>query len=327
MTQEEFKDWLDDDDKQSVSFNDNEYAYTFIKVYVQNGLSYLYCQTRQVNAHDYRINNYHYSGIYNSNDGIIYDVNPRMKRLYPEMIDTNTPYDMANKVELKVWELVDKMLDNDPSNLTIQALPLAVEDEMKRKAPYTASGMARQLFIFRKPIDDFTFACDFRKGQLTEEELLDYIYDPAELTERLAREYFDNNQEKMLWFFKTRDEVQKALERMESLPPDHQIKRIRDLITAVSSVPAKTVTATINWRDESLTLKMDADTLRQDCFGGYNVNCISEKDRPIFRAHYGQFGGFYPEDITEIRYGKKVLYQAATDEPVQAEGEEITLKM
>ena len=79
---------------------------------------------------------------------------------------------------------------------------------------------------------------------------------------------------------------------------------------AVKDSGAKTVNVTIIKGGEEYSFKYSADRLSRYLDGRYSAWEMPPKDRDGFYERFGRYSDFTPEDITEISYRGKTLYEA-----------------
>lgn len=202
ITSEEFKKWLDDESSAFLSFKLSNTMYGIMKVPKAKGFYYLYTQYNYGNDSIVRNQGFRYSGIYSQENGLIYDSHENFRRLFPELEHNESLMQMLDTVTAKVKRLIEQTIGNDRNSLRITALPDQAKESLNAADKYSIDCEARELFLQGVSSDEAVgYSCDFQFKSWPESDLLDYIRNPAEFTERQAQEYIETHQEGILWEF------------------------------------------------------------------------------------------------------------------------------
>ena len=122
ISTEEFKKWLNSENGNLFSFKENNASYGIMKVPKADGFYYLYTQCNYGKDSIVRNRRFEYSGIYNQEDGLIYDSHGYFRKLFPEMEHNESLGQMSDTVTDKVQRLIWQTIGNDRSKLSITEL-------------------------------------------------------------------------------------------------------------------------------------------------------------------------------------------------------------
>lgn len=324
---EEFKKWLDSENGNMFSFKENNASYGIMKVPKADGFYYLYTQCNYGKDSIVRNRRFEYSGIYNQEDGLIYDSHGYFRKLFPEMEHNESLGQMSDTVTDKVQRLIWQTIGNDRSKLSITELSDKGKESLDTAAKYSVDGKARELFLQGVNSSEAVgYTCDFQFGGWSESDLLEYIRNPPGFIERQAREYIDTHQEDILWEFQRNDLVAASMKRMEA-NEDSPLYRLRNIMAVMNNLPAKTVSVTVCKEGTEFTFKTDACELRRDPFSYYSTLNMAAPDRRQFESLYGRHSNYTPEEITDISYRGSSVYSGEPYEPDQDEDEVFTMSM
>ena len=221
----------------------------------------------------------------------------------------NVAYDFTDAVRSRI----NSIINNDRNNLIIkddsQIKSYIQELRMKSMRENGMEREAREMFLAGKPPEDIVFDSNYEDYSidLTKNAYLSYISDKGETVDRFARQWIDNNQERMYVDFLENDITKAALQDIIA-DIGNPLHHMRAIIQAMRSVDCKTVNVTTVIDGKELTFKTTAEELKADCGSHYSGYNILAQDRHDFTATYGDHADYRPQDIVQITYGKKVLY-------------------
>lgn len=162
----------------------------------------------------------------------------------------------------------------------------------------------------KRYLDDLEVADEYQCDYTVDEYhiyLTDFVLDKDAATKRLAEEYHkastDDIREDVIRNRYTKDELLKF--RNNEYPNYTAMKRI------IRAIPDRCNQVNVTMRKEGkeLTFKYEARLLRMDCGKSYSTWYIPTISRCDFRVTFGDNADFKPEDISQITYGRKVLYK------------------
>ena len=304
-----FMGWLASAYSGGFEFATDDDHYTIIRVRKNEDFDYLYAQQQCSENGIERNENFKYTGIYCKLDGLLYDGRHAIRELIGDEAQSSKV--LREQLKLAVCRAVEGKIGNDRQ--TLQISELSTERKRKDLAYYlecAAAEDARKAYLedTYNADDGFSFRCDYEPDHWTEDSLLNYILNPVQYVEAEAGVYISSHQENMLMKFLCADAfaVEYAAILENTLAPVHRVKQI---MSAVSASPAKTVTVTICKDEIEFTFKTEAQEFRWDCTSTYSNWRIAATDRREFERLFGR-SSYRPEDILRITYARSVLYQA-----------------
>lgn len=311
ISKEEFEKWLHCDDYKPLTYQDRGTFITHLKVPRDEHFDYLYWQKNYRGTALERNNGFEYTGIYNKNDGLIYDAHNRFQKISPQIEFSKSISVMESELNEAVRTIIDSNINNDRNNLTVVRITdFEKEADLIHFKQHLAPKAARKLFLDGTSPEDIVFHCDYEYKGWTEDDLLDFIRSGEQFEISEATEYIASHQEEMLMQFLEHDLIKKKLQAIED-DPQNRLHRIKAIIDAVKSVPeAKTVTVRIDTPEATMSFKTSAAELRCDQTSTYSTYNIDASDRREFELLFGRGFSYSPDDIMRIDYGKKVLYEA-----------------
>jgi len=292
------------------------YNFTLMRVRKNADFDYLYTQRQYNGTGIVRDTKFEYAGIYFRRNGLVYDCQYNVRDLFdaPEAQDARSEEALLKYLKVAVRSSVETTISNDRNNLRITELSDQRRlEQLEYYQQSSAMGQARKMYLSQD--DDcgdegyqFTFQCEYRPEQWTEDSLLAYILDPDGYVCDEANKYFNSYQEVMLSDFLKGDIVVAAYNEMVG-NPSNPIHYVKGIMRAVSASSAKTVTVTIHKDGKEFTFKTEVRDLCLDCTDYYSDSYMMAADRRKFEELFGRYPKYRPEDIVRIEYARSVLYE------------------
>lgn len=320
-----FRAWLDGNDYKPFVIGKNNGGNLYVKIPRGDDFDYLFEDYLESDLNVDRQIKLKYCGIYHKSEHKLYDARGWFKTIDPTLEADHGLSNMADDVQDKVRELIENRLQNDIHNLDVQTISTKrLRQDLQYAEQYGASEKARKLFLLHAEPDDVRFECEYEFGILTDTFLLAYLSDSETFCHDQAMAYWAEHQEDMCLQFMINDVVRNELAELNALD-DSPLHRIREISEAVTDVSASTVSVTIYKDGNELTFRSDASQLRCDPGNHYSLWFLPAKDRAAFRSLFGPGADFSPEDITQITYYGKTVYEASPFEPQEDEGFELSM--
>ncbi len=313
-----FTNWLKTGNAGIYSVEQNGSVFSALKVRKNDIFDYIFVQKNsgsdEITREITRLNHFVCFGIYDKENGQLYNVQPSSiaEDLFAvfsgaEDLDAIKALELKAQLESSVREKVESMVGNDRSKLAASdfsdSAKVAVS-YLKKQARQTAV----ELFLnsaLQLPAVSF----EYTAASWNEESILSYIMNPAEYVEEEAQKALSNPyyREKIFLAFLLNDETERIYNEISSNPDDpmHIIKEIR---AAVKDVEANMVQVTILKNGIEFSFKTKTADLRNHA-GFYDAAHISTKDRKAMRDLFGGTPNYTPQEIIQIKTGRKVLYE------------------
>ncbi len=322
LTEEQLKKWLESDEHMLKCENTLAENQLF-KVPLNDNFTFIYYK-HITKDESFGLNkDLKNVGLYYKQDGCIYNSDYYIKSICEEDIpifkQESQKSDFADQLTAAVREHVEKVIDNNVSNLSTREL----SDEWKLRdvayfIEHTAKDHARRLFLSNTEVSDIEYECHCTFNSITDSEYIRFITDKDSLVKLKAEEYIQKNQEDILaQFFENtalKNELQKIYDDF-----DNDLYRIKAIMEAVNKSGAKTVNVTVNKDNKDFTFKYEADMLNRDPKGYYMNWAMKSSAEKDFEYFFGRNAHFYPEDITQITYCRNVIYDASEFDMAETE--------
>jgi hypothetical protein len=302
---DQFNAWLAGPEGGAFIFTMHNSHTAVIRVRKNADFEDLYYQRNFNSSAIERGDSFQYGGIYCRRDGLLYDRQYGISELAGEGRGAGQ---LLTRLEADVRGAVEAAIGNDRGNLRVKELTDQCKIEhLEHFEKYGAASKARERFLSDAD-GAFAYRCAYSPPPWTEDALLDYILDPEGYTAREAGGYIKFQQETILYAFMVNSAAVKEYIALAG-NPRHPAHRVKAIMRAMSATAAKTVRVTIRRDSAELTFKTEADELRRDCGSTYSTWHVAAADRQAVERLAGR-GGYGPEDIVRIEYGKAVLYEA-----------------
>jgi hypothetical protein len=184
-----------------------------------------------------------------------------------------------------------------------------------------ADGMARVMFLDKESSEDLHYECDYTTDTTDSTLMLKYLRHPTAAVEQAATDYWMNHQDDILLELRKNEVLREKLNRIYA-EKNNPLHKQRAIIEAVRESGAKTVNVTIIKGGEECSFKYSAEQLCQVYRNDYDTWDMSPKDRHEFEDRFGRWSSFTPEDISEISYRGKTLYDSSTFMPETPEDDD-----
>lgn len=330
FTDEELKEWFSNPNSCLLSKGDNYSTEYLIKVPYEKDFDLLfYNQTwREKNiALDAKLES---AGLYCRKDGCIYYPSYQLTHSCEgsEMIVENSgKVSFAEEFSKLIRARVEEIIDNKRSNISIKELTDSyLLRQMEYYSEYGAANDAKKEFIKGNAVSDIVYRCPFSSDSMSDTEYIRFILDRESLVEETAKTYIEEHQENMLAQFYNNALLKKELQSIYD-NPGHILHRVKAIIDAVQESGAKTVNVTINKEDKDFTFKYETRTLTVAPSSYYSTYNMKASDRREFENLFGRSADFYPNEITKITYGRKVIYDSSEFDMTETEDADMAQTM
>ena len=323
----ELSKWLQDDITKPAVIKNGDYVDTVIRVPYDDDFDFIFHQNNY-NGEPLTANaNMAYCGIYNKLDGQIYDIRYPIKGKLNEMDSTKSMQDIEQEFTDDVRSFIENIVDNNVDNLRSPYFENAQYDnrldDFRRNY---ADFIATKMFLSGDSTDDVKFQCGYYLERFSNAAMLRYMRYPGSTVEKAATSYWQTHQDDMLLELRKNEIIHEKLRAIEANPNNPLHKR-RAIMNAVNDSGAKTVNVTIIKGGEEYSFKYNADRLSRYMEGNYSKWDMAPHDREEFGRRFGTHSEFSPEDITEISYRGKTLYEADSLTPDESADEELSDNM
>ena len=315
----EFKVWLNGRSDRPYQIKDGYTTDFYLKAYKNKDFVYLY------NFRDYRGSgierhkDLEYAGMYCRITGLVYEAHGSLSRYFPEIEYSDGANMMAETVTVEVRAILNQRINDDPTCLGIKSLSPEYLGKLQNYYQNQFVSDVRQSFLNYESSDTgykshFSFDREWRDS-----DLMEYILQPEKFIMRQADLYMQEHAEDILLELKERELINNRLKELENME-DSSLHRLRNIQAAVKGISAKTLWVKIEKDDIEFEFKTEASELIRNVNGmNYSIWSMPYKDREEFRQLFGKNGSYYPEDITEISYCGKKIYEAEALESAPTE--------
>lgn len=322
ITDEELKEWLNTPGSMQLIKSDKHNSDVLVKIPYKQDFDLLFC-SHVWNADNLKLNEkLEIAGLYYRKDGCIYNSSYSFRSCCEDtdiIIEYSHKEDFAKKLTELVKAKVEEIIDNKRSNLTIKELTDGyLLNQMQYYSEYGAARDAKKAFIKGDEVSDIVYKCPYSVDSMSDADYIQFIVDKEPLIEREANEYIEKHQENMLAQFYNNTLLRKELKALYD-DPDNILHRVKAIIDAVKESGAKTVNVNINKEDKEFTFKYETRTLTVAPDSYYSSYNMKASDRREFENLFGRNANFYPSEITQITYGRNVIYDASEFDMTETE--------
>lgn len=322
ITDEELKAWFDLTDCYQLSKSDNYNTDHLVKIPYEKDFDLLFYSRTWYGKNIKLDEKLESAGLYYRKDGCIYNPSYSLECCLEdsEMIaDNSSKNDFAEKLTELVRTQVEEIIDNKRSNLTIKELSDGyLLNQMQYYSDYGAVSDAKKAFIKGDEVSDIVYKCPYSLDSMSDADYIQFIVDKKPLIEREANEYIEKHQENMLAQFYNNALLRKELKAIYD-DTDNILHRVKAIIDAVKESGAKTVNVSINKEDKEFTFKYETRTLTVAPDSYYSSYNMKASDRREFENLFGRNANFYPSEITQITYGRNVIYDSSEFDMTETE--------
>lgn len=312
FTEAQIKEWLNDPSAIKLTKNDKLATTILTKIPLGDDFDAIFYQHSFGNT-DFEIDrNLESAGLFCRKDGCVYNPRYYLKSCCEEIsifIEDSSKQDYKKELSDLIRSKVDSIIGNDRSRLSIAEIKSPeYRENINYFKKFMAADEAKKIFLYEKENFEIKFNCKFEIEQLSDETYLAFIKDRNTVVNEYANRIINDHQEGFLAQFIKNDYLQNELDKITE-NPDDILHKIKAIIKAVEKSGGKTVTVTICKEDENCTFKYEAAYLKRDPNGYYPSWNIIASDRHKFEDMYGRNARFYPEEITQITYGGKTIFE------------------
>lgn len=320
----ELSKWLQDDITKPAVIRNGDYADTIIRVPYDDDFDFLFHQN-SYNGEPLTVNaNMAYCGIYNKLDGQLYDVKFPLKGKLDDMDSTKSMLDIEQQFNDDVRAFIEGVVGNDVDHLRSPSFEDAKYDnrldDFRRNY---ADSIVTRMYLGGDSADDVRFQCGYYLDRSSSALMLRYLKYHDAMVEEAATGYWQTHQDDMLLELRKNEIIREKLRVLEA-NPNHPLHKQKAVMDAVKDSGAKTVNVTIIKGGEEYSFKYSADRLSRYMEGKYSAWDMPSKDRDGFYERFGRYSDFTPEDITEISYRGKTLYEADSLMPDESADEDFS---
>ena len=306
----ELSKWLQDDITKPAVIRNGDYADTIIRVPYDDDFDFLFHQN-SYNGEPLTVNaNMAYCGIYNKLDGQLYDVKFPLKGKLDDMDSTKSMLDIEQQFNDDVRAFIEGVVGNDVDHLRSPSFEDAKYDnrldDFRRNY---ADSIVTRMYLGGDSADDIRFQCGYYLDRSSSALMLRYLKYRDATVEEAATGYWQTHQDDMLLELRKNEILREKLRVLEA-NPNHPLHKQKAVMDAVKDSGAKTVNVTIINGVKEYRFKYSADRLSRYMEEKYSAWDMPSKDRDGFYERFGRYSDFTPEDITEISYRGKTLYEA-----------------
>lgn len=317
-----FSSWLKGNIAMPYSTSDGADTDVFVKVPFDEDFIFIYHQRNYFGVPQDRHIPFVYCGFYNSLDGLLYDAEPPLKRFKLGFDSGKSFLDLSHEFEKQVRQRIEKIVYDERNNLKTavfskESYNQQLEDFRKHDADY----LSKMMFLNNESADNIKYECDYVAKPNITYLILNYLKYPDETVSDMAIDYWQSKQDDILFELNKNEILRNKLQEIET-DLDNPIHKQRAIINALQESSAKTVNLTIYKDGQEFSFKYDADRLRRYANSNYGIWEMSSKDRQGYEDRFGRYRSFYPEDIIEISYRGKTIYEA--DVPDMSEDSDLT---
>ena len=322
ITDEELKEWLNTPGSMQLIKSDKHNSDVLVKIPYKQDFDLLFC-SHVWNADNLRIDeNLENAGLYYRQDGCIYNSSYSLRCCCEDselIIENSHKENFAEKLTELVKAKVEEIIDNKRSNISIKELSDGyLLSQMQYYSEHGAAREAKSVFIKGDEPSDIVYKCPYSVDSMSDADYIQFIADKEPIVEREANAYIEQYQENILAQFYNNALLKKELQSIYD-DPGNVLHRVKAIINAVKQSGAKTVNVTVNKDDNDFTFKYEARTLKfapDNYYSSYNMKA---SDRREFGNLFGRNANFYPNEITQITYGRNVIYDSSVFDMAEAE--------
>ncbi len=318
----ELSKWLQDDITKPAVIRSGDYVDTVVRVPYDDDFDFIFHQN-SYNGEPLTVNaNMAYCGIYNKLDGQLYDVKFPLKGKLDDMDSTKSMLDIEQQFNDDVRAFIKGVVGNDVDHLRSPSFEDAKYDnrldDFRRNY---ADSIVTRMYLGGDSADDIRFQCGYYLDRSSSALMLRYLKYRDATVEEAATGYWQTHQDDMLLELRKNEILREKLRVLEA-NPNHPLHKQKAVMDAVKDSGAKTVNVTIIKGGEEYSFKYSADRLSRYMEEKYSAWDMPSKDRDGFYERFGRYSDFTPEDITEISYRGKTLYEADSLMPSESADED-----
>lgn len=321
LTEEQLRNWLESDEYM-ISSKGSWAEEQLFKIPLNDDFALIYYK-RATQDESFGLNkDLKNVGLYYKQDGCIYNPDYYIKSMCEETTmfkSKSQKSDFAEQLTASVKARVEEIIDNKRSNISIKELSDGyLLNQMQYYSEHGAAREAKSAFIKGDEPSDIVYKCPYSINSMSDADYIQFIADKEPLVEREANAYIEQYQENILAQFYNNALLKKELQSIYN-DPGNVLHRVKAIINAVEQSGAKTVNVTVNKDDKDFTFKYETRTLKFAPDSYYSSYYMKASDRREFENLFGRSTDFYPNEITQITYGRNVIYDASEFDMTETE--------
>lgn len=302
--------WLQDDILKPAVIKNGDCVDTIIRVPYDDDFDFLYHQ-ENYNGGSLAVNEHmSYCGIYNKLDGHIYDIKYPLKGNLKEIDSSKSLAELEQDFTKDVRSFIENIVGDDVNSLRSPFFENKHnEDRLDDFRRNYADSIVTNMFLSGKSINDVKFQCGYVPDRSDDARMLRYLKYHDATVEDAATEYWLNHQDDILLEMRKNVILREKFRAIES-NPNHPLHKQRAIMGAVMASCAKNVNVTVVKGGEEYSFKYSSERLCRYSNSDYGTWEMSPKDRQGFENSFGKGSCFRPEDITEISFRGRTIYEA-----------------
>lgn len=258
-------------------------------------------------------NSFKYGGFYSKTTNELYDLEYSIEKILsldPDDTSLNKLENLKARFAHDIEDEVSRLIHSD----SYSPEGIITEKEAEDLA-YYANDIAVSKFFENKLPEDIFFSIGI-EDRFDQDDLFGYIKDPKLSVAKKASLYMQKDTKNRygdLWVNRIKhvlEEERLARESLQKIIDDrsHIYHKQRCISGAIKDLNAKTVKVTICKDNQQFTFTSETATLAYGRSSSYSVYNMKSQDRTSFHELFGRYAEYSADDIVEITYGKKVLY-------------------
>lgn len=312
----ELYDWFQHDIMTPAVIRNGDTVNTFIRVPCDDDFDFIFHQDNY-NGQPVTQTRLSYCGIYNKLNGQIYDAQQALKGKLPEIDSKKSMINLYQDFDKDVCFRIEEIVGDDITNLRSPFFEndrynQFLDDFERNYADVTV----RDMFLTGEPPENIHYECGFTIDRKDNSLMLRYLKYPVASIEKAATDYWRSHQDDILLDLRKNEILRQKLSEVEA-DLDNPLHKQRAIMNALRESGAKTVNVTVQKDGRSFTFKYAADRLSRYSSSDYGSWEMSPQDRQGFEECFGRYSSFHPEDITEITYRGKTLYEVNSFEQTE----------
>ena len=320
ISNKDFHEWLKNGGTAPLSCQRHGYHHAFVRFPKNEDFVYVFAQSAYHGNSVIRGDVFDFCGMYYIPEGLMYCEDRRISDLvedweYDNARSTGVLHDQyvsqfQESVENVIRPISDKLMSEELTDLYYR-------NQLSRIRERNAMELSAMVYFKGQTDEDIIYECEYEPEQWNEESLLEYVRDRAAYLQKEVVCYIGDRKQRIIYELKKNEVLRQTFkELMENT--EHPYHRMKQLTDAINASKAKTVTVTINKCGEEFRFKTSAEHLK-GLRTYYSAYYMAAPDRREFEKLFGNGADYTVEDIREVTYGRRILYEY--EPPVQSESE------
>lgn len=303
-----FKDWLESESLAPTKIigTDGE-AYQVFRISYDRYYALYYCSLEN----EWNQSHFKVGGIYNKEDGLLYCLASKLKRLDPEAFAARAKRTLDEKGTAEVCQKIEEIVGNDletPQGKTLKSLIPTIQ--IPADADQLFHDQACHVFLMNGSNASFHLANYLSYiFPLIGWNVLEYILDKDAYVEKMARNHIADNESVVAANFFAMRRIQAEYKKVLQNPP-RKFVLAREIAAAVENSGAKTAYVellkcgkTYSFKTKTETLLLNHCTIYK-AWRGYVGESWKKFERRFGTSEYS------PEEVVRITDGNKTIYEA-----------------